>query len=121
MAANQLLSKRLASPDESRTFPLGRVDLVTLAGATIGLATMEPGWKWSESVKPLARTETCQVGHTGYMVSGRLHIKMADGAESEIGPGEAFAIAPGHDAWVVGSEPAVNIDFAGAAVFAAAL
>jgi mannose-6-phosphate isomerase-like protein (cupin superfamily) len=118
---NRLEGKPLTSADEVKTFPLGKVELVTLAGVTIGRATMQPGWRWSQSVKPLVKTERCQVAHTGYMVSGRLRVAMADGAEQEFGPGEAFAIPPGHDAWVVGDEPAVNIDFAGASVFAAAL
>ena len=81
-------------------------------------AIFEPGWKWSESVKPIAGTDSCQVAHMGYQISGRMKVRMDDGSEQEFGPGDAGVIPPGHDAWVVGDEPVVFIDFQGAALYA---
>ncbi len=115
-----LISKSLNQPDETRPIPNGngKVEVVNLGGATVMRATFEPGWKWSEHVKPIAQTESCQVAHTGYIVSGRLHVRMDDGTEVEMGPGEASITPAGHDAWVVGDEPVVFLDFAGAATYA---
>ncbi len=109
----QIQKKSIRSPEETRTFPKGKVDLVKLEGATFGLATFEPGWKWSESVKPIVKTESCQASHTSYHLSGRLHVKMNDGTEKEFGPGDIGVVPPGHDAWVVGSEPVVALDITG--------
>jgi hypothetical protein len=107
-----LEAKNLGSPDETRPFAgKGKAEVVTLGGHTILRATFEPGWKWSENVRPIAQTDSCQASHTGYIVSGRMHIKMDDGAEREVGPGDAFVCAPGHDAWVVGNEACVALDF----------
>jgi quercetin dioxygenase-like cupin family protein len=104
--------KNLSSPDETRPFAdKGRAQVVNVGGTTILRGTFEPGWRWSEHVKPLAGTASCQAGHTGYVVSGRMHLRMDDGAEGEIGPGDAVRIEPGHDAWIVGNEPCVFIDF----------
>jgi quercetin dioxygenase-like cupin family protein len=98
-------------PDETRPFESnGRVELVTLAGREIGKAIFEPGWRWSEHVKPIAGTESCEFAHLGYVLSGRMRVSMDDGTEGEIGPGDVFSIAPGHDAEVVGHEPCVMID-----------
>jgi hypothetical protein len=83
---------------------------VEVAGHTIGRAVFEPGWKWSENVKPIAGTDSCQVLHTGYYVSGRLHVRMDDGTEMECGPGDAYMTPPGHHAWVVGDGPVVSVD-----------
>jgi len=94
------------------------VELVNVGGSTIGLITFEPGWRWSECVKPVVGTESCQAPHTGYTISGRLHVVMDDGTEGEVGPGDAGWVAPGHDAWVVGDEPYVGLDFTGAADYA---
>ena len=115
-----LISKSLNQPDETRPIPngKGKVEVVNLGGATVMRATFEPGWKWSEHVKPIAQTESCQVAHTGYIVSGRLHVRMDDGTEVEMGPGEASITPAGHDAWVVGDEPVIFLDFAGAATYA---
>ena len=111
--------KSLDHPDERRQAGgSGHIELVTLAGVTVGRATFEPGWRWSEQVKALARTELCQATHTGYVVSGREMVRMADGSEFELGPGDAFAIGAGHDAWVLGEEPCVTIDFTGLEDFA---
>jgi quercetin dioxygenase-like cupin family protein len=107
-----LEAKNLSSPDETRPFAdKGRAEVVNVGGTTIIRGTFEPGWRWSEHVKPLAGTESCQAGHTGYVVAGRMHIRMDDGTEQEVGPGTAIRIEPGHDAWIVGNEPCVFIDF----------
>ena len=113
-----LESQSFDKPDETRTFKKGHMDLVTLGATTIGRAIFEPGWKWSECVKPVAGTDTCEVAHTGYVLSGRLHVVMNDGTEGEAGPGEMFNIAPGHDAWTVGDEACVVLDIQGAANYA---
>jgi quercetin dioxygenase-like cupin family protein len=110
--------KALDTPDETRRFDNGRLDLVTLPSATIGRAVFEPGWRWSDHVKPIAGTDSCQAPHTGYVISGRLGTRMDDGQEMEFGPGDAFTIPPGHDGWTVGNEPAVVLDFTGAADYA---
>ena len=112
--------RSLNSPDEARSFPKGRLDLVTLGGITFGRATFEPGWKWSESLKPIVKTMSCEVPHTQYHVSGRLRVRMDDGMEEEFGPGDVSMLPPGHDAWVVGSEPVVVIDVSGMTHYAEA-
>jgi hypothetical protein len=99
------------SPDETRTPDKTRVDVVRLGDTTAARMTFEPGWKWSECVKPVVGTESCQVRHVGTVQSGRLVVKHEDGSEVELGPGEAYVIEPGHDAWVVGDEPFVGIEF----------
>ncbi len=108
------------SPDETRTPEKTRIELVKLAGGQIGRYTFQPGWRWSECIKPVVRTDSCQVEHIGYVVSGRLHVKHEDGSEGEVGPGEVYRISPGHDAWVIGDEPAVFVEFQGAANYAKA-
>jgi hypothetical protein len=105
--------KSLGKPEETRTFPKGRLDLVTIDGKSFSRAVFEPGWKWSESVKPIAKTDSCQVPHYNFHISGRLHVKMDDGTEREYGPGDVGVVPPGHDAWVVGDEPCVLVDFNG--------
>ena len=116
----ELVGKRFESPDEVREFTegTGRVELVDLNGHAVGLGTFEPGWRWSESVKPIAKTDSCQAHHVGYILSGRLHVKTEDGGEAELGPGEAYEVQPGHDAWVVGDEPVVVVDWFGASNYA---
>lgn len=109
-----LLQKSLNKPDETRTFEKGKLDVVKLPKGIVGRATFQPGWKWSECVKPLAKTPSCQTAHFGYIVSGRMKVVMDDGREAEFGPGDAMEIAPGHDAWIVGDEPCVAIDVSGA-------
>ena len=115
-----LIRKSLDSPEETRPFKdgKGRVELVNLDSGPVGRATFEPGWKWSEHVKPIAGTDSCMAPHTGYVISGRLHVKMDDGSEAEAGPGDAFVISPGHDAWVVGDQPCVALDWSGSADYA---
>lgn len=114
----KIQKKSINEPDETRNFPKGKVDLVTLEGMTFGLARFEPGWKWSESVKPIAKTESCEASHTGYQISGRMHVRMDDGTEMEYGPGDIGVVPPGHDAWTVGDEPCVVLDITGMANYA---
>jgi quercetin dioxygenase-like cupin family protein len=99
------------SPDETRTPEKTQVDIVRMATATAGRFTFEPGWRWSECVKPVAGTESCQIRHVGVVHSGRLHVRHEDGSEGEIGPGDTYVIEPGHDAWVVGDERFVGFEF----------
>jgi hypothetical protein len=110
--------KDLKTPDETRTFENGRVDLVNIGGGTVGRLTLQPGWRWSKNVKPIAGTEWCEAPHFQYHLSGRLHVLMMDGTEFEAGPGEVSALPPGHDAWVVGNEPVILIDWSGASNYA---
>jgi hypothetical protein len=110
--------KTLLQPDDKRTFDKGLVELVSLGGVTFGRATLQPGWKWSTCVKPLAKTHSCQAPHLQYHVSGRLAVVMDDGSKDEFGPGEVSLIPPGHDAWVVGNEPVVVIDISGMTEYA---
>ena len=105
--------KSLNSPDETRTFPKGKVEMVSVGGITFGRATFEPGWKWSEHVRPVAKTKSCEAAHTLYQISGHMRIRMDDGKEIDLGPGDVAIIAPGHDGWVVGNEPVVAIDITG--------
>lgn len=105
-------------PGEQREFPKGRLELVQVAGATIGRATLEPGWRWSTSVKPIAKTGSCEAPHLQYHVSGVLHVRMDDGTEFECRAGDVSSILPGHDAWVVGNDPVVLVDFQGLADYA---
>jgi uncharacterized cupin superfamily protein len=107
-----------SKPDETRRFDKGRMDVANIGQTVIGRFTFEPGWKWSTSVKPMVKTESCQLRHTGYIISGRMRARMDDGTEMEFGPGEAVVVPPGHDAWVVGNEPCVGIDFTGAKTYA---
>jgi hypothetical protein len=119
MTMGTTMEKRpMAKPDESRSFAKGHVELVTLAGITFGRATLEPGWRWSECVKPIAHTDSCQASHLQYHVSGRLGVRMDDGSEAEFGPGDVSNLPPGHDAWVVGDEPVVVIDVSGMGQYA---
>ena len=105
-------SKSFDSPDETRPFEgHGQAEMVKLAGQTVGRGTFEPGWKWSQDVKPIAGTDSCEVSHLGYVLSGRMKIHMDDGSEQEVAAGDAVAIPPGHDAEVVGDEACVMVDF----------
>ncbi|HZU72493.1 MAG TPA: cupin domain-containing protein [Acidimicrobiales bacterium] len=103
------------SADETRPFKDGKghVEVVNLSAGQIGRATFEPGWRWSEHVKPIAGTDSCQAAHAGYFVSGRMVVRMDNGEEMEFGPGDVALMAPGHDAWVVGDEPCVVVDWQG--------
>ena len=105
--------KSFGKPDEIREFPKGRLELIKIGEATIGRATFQPGWRWSTSVQPLAKTKSCEAPHFQYHVSGTLKILMDDGTEIECHPGDVSLLPSGHDAWVVGNEPAVVVDFQG--------
>ena len=113
--------KSFAKPEEVRTFPAGRLELVKIGGATIGRAVFEPGWKWSTSVQPLAKTKSCEAPHFQYHVSGTLVIKMDDGTILKCKAGDVSLLPSGHDAWVEGNEPAVVVDFQGMMDYAKSL
>ena len=113
-----LSAKNFGQAKEVRKFENGKVELVEFGNAVVGRSTLEPGWRWSKSVKPIAHTESCEATHFQYHVSGTLHVKLNDGTEIECKPGDVSLIPPGHDAWVVGDEPVVLIDFQGMMDFA---
>ena len=104
------VKKTFSTPDEIRTFDKGRVDVVHLDSQTVGMATFEPGWRWSECVKPIVGTDSCQAHHVGYALSGRLTVRMNDGTEFDAEPGTVYEIQPGHDAWVVGDDHFVGLE-----------
>ena len=106
-----LASKSFDEPDERRTPPKTTVDVVRLGGATVARTTFQPGWKWSECIKPVVGTDSCQVRHVGTIVSGELEVVHEDGSSARVGPGYAYVIEPGHDAWVAGDEPVVSFEF----------
>lgn len=99
-------------PQETREFPKGKLELITLNGITFGRARFQPGWRWSTHLKPTAGTGSCQAAHLGIQLSGTMHIRMDDGTEMDIGPG-VVNIPPGHDGWVVGNQPVIFIDITG--------
>lgn len=103
--------KSLDDPDETRTPPLTTVQVVKLGGATVARLTLQPGWRWSETIKGVVGTDDCRTHHLGTLVSGSMHIVHSDGTEADISAGDAYVIEPGHDAWVVGDEPAVGFEF----------
>src|SRR5262249_25344109 len=115
-----LQTKSHDKPDELRSPDKTRVEVVRLEGFTIGRFTFQPGWRWSQCIKPVVKTETCQNAHVGYAVSGRIPIKMSDGSQTTIVPGMSFTIPPGHDAWVEGNEPFVSIEVMSAEQYARA-
>jgi len=114
-------TKNFGKPDEVREFPKGKVELVRVGEATVGRAVLQPGWRWATSVKPMAKTESCQAPHFQYHVSGVLRVRMDDGTEFDCKPGDVSLLPPGHDAWVVGNEPAVVVDFQGMIDYAKSL
>src|SRR5918992_2500330 len=111
---HEMLSRNLdKNPDEVRKLTNGKVELANLGESTIGRVILEPDWKWSKDVKPIANTNSCQFAHTQYAISGRIRVRMDDGTEQEFGADEVMYIPPGHDGWVVGNEPFVAVDFTG--------
>ena len=110
--------KSFQSPEETRSFERGIAEILTVGGAEIGRLTLQPGWRGSEHVTPIAGTELCEAPHFQYHVSGRLHVVMADGSEFDLGPGDVSSLPEGHDAWVVGDEPVVVVDWFGASNYA---
>jgi quercetin dioxygenase-like cupin family protein len=107
----RLAKKNLGSPDVIRDCGHGTLELATLEDAALARVTLQPGWKWSEHIRPIVNTQSCQVQHLQYVISGRLRIVQDDGSQLDLGPGDFASIPPGHDAWVVGDEPLVCIDF----------
>jgi hypothetical protein len=104
-------SRGFDSPDETRTPEKTRIDVVHIGTTAVARFNLQPGWRWSECVKPVAGTESCQARHVGVVQSGRLGVRHEDGSEAELGPGEAYVIEPGHEAWVLGEEPFVGFEF----------
>jgi quercetin dioxygenase-like cupin family protein len=110
----KLRIQRFSAPDETIRFvDKGRIEVLHVGGGAIGRAIFEPGWRWSKHEKSMVGTESCQVPHSGYVLSGRLRVVMDDGQEAEIAPGDWVTVPPGHDAWTVGAEPCVILDVAG--------
>ena len=105
--------KSFGKPDEIRIFPKGKQELVRVGGSMVGRATLEPGWKWSTCVKPIVKTNSCEAPHFQYHVSGVLKVVMDDGSQFECRPGDVTLFPIGHDAWVVGQDPVVLVDFQG--------
>lgn len=110
VTVTRLQAKSHDTPDEVRSPAKTRIEVVHLDGYTIGRFNFEPGWRWSECVKPVVNTDQCQASHVGYVVTGTLTVRMQDGTETTIGAGESYTIPPGHDAWVVGDQPFVGIE-----------
>ena len=108
---HQTEHKTFAQPEEVREFPHGRIEMLTLGGSPVGRLVLEPGWRWSNDVKPIAPTDSCEAPHFQYHVSGRIGIRMDDGTEFIAEPGDLTSLPSGHDAWVVGDEPVVAVDF----------
>jgi mannose-6-phosphate isomerase-like protein (cupin superfamily) len=104
-------SRGFDSPDETRTPEKTRVEVVRMGSTSAARMTLEPGWRWSDCIKPVAGTESCQARHVGVVQSGRLHVTHDDGSEAELSPGDAYVIEPGHDAWVVGDDAFVGFEF----------
>jgi len=105
--------RSFGTPDETRTFEKGKLDLVKIGGATVGRAVFQPGWRWSTSLKPIVNTKSCEAPHFQYQLSGTMHVVMDDGTEKDCKAGDVALLPPGHDAWVVGNEPVVVVDFQG--------
>ena len=110
--------KSFQAPDETRAFPHGSAELLNIGGGQVGRLVFEPGWRWSNDVKPIAKTRSCEAPHFQYHVSGKLAIRMDDGTEMVAGPGDITSLPSGHDAWVVGDEPVVVVDWYGASRYA---
>jgi hypothetical protein len=118
---SELIIKKFSSPEERRPFVAhGHADILRFGDSSIGLAVFEPGWKWTQDVQPLAGTRSCEAPHFCYIVSGRLAVVMDDGTRGELDPGDVALIPPGHDAWVIGDEPFVMLDFEGMSAYAQA-
>jgi hypothetical protein len=112
--------KSFARPDEVRKFPNGQAEIIHVGDSEIGRLVLQPGWRWSTDVKPIAKTESCEAPHFQYHVSGRIGIRMDDGTEFVAEPGDVTSLPSGHDAWVVGDEPVVVVDWFGASNYAKA-
>ena len=113
-----ITTKSFDSPDETRTPPLTKVDVVRLGATTVARMTLQPGWRWSEHIKPIAGTDWCQARHVGVIESGTIHVVHEDGTEVDQRAGDVYVIEPGHEGWVVGDEPAVTLEFESAETYA---
>jgi TusA-related sulfurtransferase len=111
------MKKSIHEPDEVKETPKGKLQLVTVGGFTLGLRTLQPGWRWSTLMKPIAKTQSCKIRHVGYALSGRMAFSMDDGTKLEVGSGDVFDVHSGHDAWTLGAEPFVFIDLISADAF----
>ena len=111
-------SKTFDAPDETRSPAKTRVDIVTVGGTEVGRFTFQPGWRWSECIKPVVGTDSCQNDHVGVLLSGRLHVAHDDGTQATVEPGAVYRITPGHDAWVEGDDEAVALEFKSAGTYA---
>ena len=118
VVVTQFVVKSHSSPDEVRSPEKTRVEVVRLEGFTLGRLSFEPGWRWSECIKPVVQTDSCQVSHVGYAVAGHITVRLQDGTQKTIVAGDAYTIPPGHDAWVEGDEPFVGIEVMSAEQFA---
>ena len=110
VAVTRFAAKSHSTPDETRTPEKTRAEIVQLEGFALGRFTFEPGWQWSQCIKPVVKTDSCQVHHVGYAISGRLVVRLQDGSLHSITGGQSFTIPPGHDAWVEGDEPFVDLE-----------
>jgi hypothetical protein len=104
-------SKSFDAPDETRTPDKTQIEVVRLGSTSAARVTFQPGWKWSECIKPVVGTDSCQARHVGAVVSGRLHVEHEDGSKGDAGPGDVYVIEPGHEAWVLGDEPFIAFEF----------
>ena len=118
MKVQKFETKSHDTPDEVRAPNKTRLEVVRIGDFTLGRMSLQPGWRWSECIKPVVKTDTCQMAHVGYAVSGRITIKMNDGTQKTISKGMSYTIPPGHDAWVEGTEPFVGIEVMSAEQFA---
>ncbi len=118
MERHETEHKSFQQADEVREFPNGRAEILRIGGGEVGRLVFEPGWRWSDDVKPIAKTDSCEAPHFQYHVSGQLGIRMDDGTEMVAGPGDITSLPSGHDAWVVGDEPVIVVDFFGASQYA---
>ncbi len=114
MASHEV--KNMSASNEVKRFEHAKIELVNIAGNTVGRSVLQNGWKWSNDIKPVVKTEWCEAPHLQYVISGKYRVRMKDGTEFDIGPGDAARVPPGHDAWVVGDEPCVGVEFVGARI-----
>jgi hypothetical protein len=117
-SSNRMQKKRMTSPDEIRLFDKGKVEIAKVGNTSIGRTYFEPGWSWEKCVKPIAKTNSCQAPHIHYVISGKMRVRMDDGSEEEFGPGDVGYLPPGHNAWIVGDEPFIAVDFTGMETYA---
>jgi hypothetical protein len=110
--------KNMSASTEVRKFNHAKIELIDIAGRTVARFVLQKGWKWSDDIKPIVKTEWCEAPHIQYIISGKYRVKMKDGTEFDIGPGDVASVPPGHDAWVISDEPAVGIEFVGGRIAA---